>query len=93
MRQRLFPQRRSGGCFACALDGCFGSHDAALKEPYVDGGVGVLYYEDEKVADFCKQANRAGLQIELHAIGDQAFDQACRALKAGLRGLTSDAKA
>ena len=59
---------RIGGCFACALDGCFGSHDAALKEPYVDGGAGVLYYEDEKVADFCKQANRAGLQIELHAM-------------------------
>ena len=93
---RVFPQSmnvkvatsrklpRIGGCFACALDGCFGSHDAALKEPYVDGGAGVLYYEDEKVADFCKQANRAGLQIELHAIGDQAFDQACRALKAAL---------
>lgn len=75
---------RIGGCFACALDGCFGSHDAALNEPYVDGGAGVLYYDDEKVANFCKEANRAGLQIELHAIGDQAFDQACRALKAAL---------
>lgn len=93
---RVFPQSmnvkvaisrklpRIGGCFACALDGCFGSHDAALKEPYVDGGAGVLYYDDEKVANFCKEANRAGLQIELHAIGDQAFDQACRALKAAL---------
>lgn len=93
---RVFPQSldvkvatsrrlpRIGGCFQCALDGCFGSHDAALKEPYTDGGDGVLYYSDEKVIEFCKKANRAGLQIEMHAIGDRAFDQACRALKAAL---------
>ncbi len=97
-RLRVFPQPmdirvarsrglpRIGGCFESALDGCFGSHDAAMNEPYADalGGRGVLYYSDEKVADFCKQANRAGLQIEMHAIGDRAFDQAARALKAAL---------
>ena len=95
---RVFPQSfnvktaarrklpRIGGCFACALDGCFGSHDASMNEPYCDeaGGSGVLYYSDEKVAAFCRQANRAGLQIELHAIGDRAFDQAARALEAAL---------
>nr|MCR4833331.1 amidohydrolase family protein [Butyrivibrio sp.] len=77
---------RIGGCFECALDGCFGSHDAAMNEPYTDeiGGNGVLYYSDEKVINFCKAANRAGLQIEMHAIGDKAFDQATRALKAAL---------
>ncbi len=95
---RVFPQSmdirvaqkrklpRIGGCFECALDGCFGSHDAAMNEPYADteGGNGVLYYSDEKVIRFCKAANRAGLQIEMHAIGDKAFDQATRALKAAL---------
>ena len=95
---RVFPQPmdvkvaqsrklpRIGGCFESALDGCFGSHDAALNAPYTDaeGGCGVLYYSDEKVTEFCKKANRAGLQIELHAIGDKAFDQAARALKAAL---------
>ena len=77
---------RIGGCFECALDGCFGSHDAAMNEPYIDevGGDGVLYYDNQKVIDFCKEANRAGLQIEMHAIGDKAFDQACKALKAAL---------
>ena len=95
---RVFPQAldinvatsrnlpRIGGCFECALDGCFGSRDAALNEPYVDaeGGEGILYYSDDKVINFCKKANRLGLQIELHAIGDKAFDQATRALKAAL---------
>ena len=77
---------RIGGCFECALDGCFGSMDAAMNEPYIgqDGYDGVLYYTDEQVTEFCKKANRAGLQIEMHAIGDKAFDQATRALKAAL---------
>lgn len=95
---RVFPQsmnirtatlrgmNRIGGCFKCALDGCFGSQDAALHEPYENdrNNSGVLYYTDEQVIDFCKKANRRGLQIEMHAIGDKAFDQACRALKAAL---------
>lgn len=95
---RVFPQSmdvsvatkrklpRIGGCFKCALDGCFGSQDAALLMSYESDSSsrGVLYYSDDTVIDFCKKANRAGLQIEMHAIGDAAFDQACRALKAAL---------
>ncbi len=95
---RVFPQSlsvraatsrrlpRIGGCFACALDGCFGSQDAAMLEPYSNdpNNSGVLYYSDEKVFEFCRAANRKGLQIELHAIGDAAFDQACRAIRAAL---------
>lgn len=93
---RVFPQSmdvkvatsrkipRIGGCFACALDGCFGSKDAAMNEPYLDGEDGVLFYTDEQVIEFCKKANRENLQIEMHAIGDKAFDQATRALKKAL---------
>ena len=94
---RVFPQSmdisvatkrklpRVGGCFATALDGCFGSEDAALLRPYEGtANTGVLYYSDERVQQFCVEANRAGLQIELHAIGDAAFAQACRAIKAAL---------
>lgn len=96
MQIRIFPQSmdtgaatsrhlpRIGGCFACALDGCYGSGDAAMNQPYLNGDSGVLYYSDEKVTEFCKKANRLGLQIELHAIGDRAFDQAARAIKAAL---------
>lgn len=96
-QMRVFPQSmdvavatsrklpRIGGCFACALDGCFGSADAALIEPYAaSGDCGVLYYTDEQVIGFCRQAHEAGLQIEMHAIGDAAFAQATRCLKAAL---------
>lgn len=76
---------RIGGCFVTALDGCYGSVDAALLKPYEGtDSRGVLYYTDEKVTEFCKKANRLGLQIELHAIGDAAFNQAAKALKAAL---------
>lgn len=78
--------KRIGGCFECALDGAFGSANAAVLEPYegTEADYGVLYYDDEKVKQFCKEANRAGLQIQLHAIGDAAVKQAADALKYAL---------
>ena len=76
---------RIGGCFETALDGCYGSMDAAMITPYEGtDNKGVLYYSDEQVIEFCKKANRANLQIELHAIGDAAFNQATKAIKAAL---------
>jgi predicted amidohydrolase YtcJ len=72
---------RVGGCFATALDGAFGSEDAALHEPYAHAPMnhGILFYNQQTVNDFVRRANRAGLQIALHAIGDAAFDQAVQA--------------
>lgn len=77
---------RIGGCFATALDGSFGSLDAALQAPYADdpSNTGVLYYPQERVRAFAREANRAGLQIEMHAIGDRAFEQAVDALTGAL---------
>ncbi len=77
---------RIGGCFACALDGCFGAKDAALLEPYTDDleNKGILFYSDEQVINFAKRANRAGLQIQLHCIGDAAVVQAVKAIEAAL---------
>jgi len=75
---------RIGGCFEMALDGCFGSEDAALSVPYQNNpqNNGVLYYSQEKVTDFVVRANRVGLQIALHAIGDRAVEQALTAFEA-----------
>ena len=56
-----------------------------MIEPYEGSDdTGVLYYTDEQLIAFCCEANRAGLQIEMHAIGDAAFNQAARVLKAAL---------
>jgi len=85
IRKRKLP--RVGGCFATALDGCFGSEDAALRRPYANNpqNRGILYHSDEEVIRFTKQANREGLQIEMHAIGDAAFEQAVMAIEAALK--------
>jgi len=75
-----------GGCFSLALDGCFGSEDARLTEPYANDpqNLGFLAYTQEQVTEFCKKANRAGLQITMHAIGDAAVEQALNAYEAAL---------
>ena len=68
--------KRIGGCFELALDGCFGSEDAALLAPYANNpdNRGVLNYTQEQVNAFAIAANRAGLQITMHAIGDAAVE-------------------
>ncbi len=76
---------RIGGCFKTALDGSITSRDAAMYEPYVGtDNKGILYYSDEELYENVDRANRAGLQIQMHAIGDAAFDQAARTLKRAL---------
>lgn len=90
VQKRKLP--RIGGCWATALDGSFGSVDAALIEPYSDdpANKGVLFYQQEAVNAFVKKANRAHLQIAIHAIGDAAFDQAVDALEAALKDYTRE---
>lgn len=77
---------RIGGCFKLALDGCFGSEDAALTEPYANdpSNRGMLYYTQEQVNAFVIAANRAGMQIAIHAIGDAAVEQCVTAYEAAL---------
>lgn len=76
--------KRIGGCFRLALDGCFGSEDAALKEPYANDPAnrGILNYTQEQVNEFAIRANREGLQITMHAIGDAAVEQCITAYEA-----------
>jgi predicted amidohydrolase YtcJ len=82
VQKRRLP--RIGGCFRLALDGCFGSEDAALLAPYANNpeNRGFLSYTQEQVNRFCIEANRQGLQIAMHAIGDAAVEQALTAFEA-----------
>lgn len=84
VRRRRLP--RVGGCFKLALDGCFGSEDAALTAPYANDPAnrGVLNYSQQEVNDFVIRANRMGLQIAMHAIGDAAVEQAVTAFEAAM---------
>jgi predicted amidohydrolase YtcJ len=81
--------KQIGGCFKLALDGCLGSEDAAIWGGYYNNpkNTGFLLYSQREVNDFCIRANRAGLQIAMHAIGDAAVDQAINAYEAALTDL------
>ena len=78
---------RIGGCFATALDGCLGSMDAALTQPYSNdaGNRGILVYDDHTIFKFIQDAHDAGLQVQVHAIGDAAFDQATQGFAQALK--------
>jgi predicted amidohydrolase YtcJ len=84
VKKRKLP--RVGGCFATALDGCFGACDAALLEPYThdSSNRGILFQTEEEVHRFVMEAHREGLQIELHALGDAAVRRAVDAFETAL---------
>jgi len=59
-----------------------------LVDPYSNDpdNKGILFYKDTGIIKFAKEANRAGLQIEMHAIGDAATHQAVMAIEEALKG-------
>lgn len=62
------------------LDGSLGSHTAALSEPYDDDrGSGDLEFDDDTLVELFLEATHAGIQVGVHAIGDEAIRQAVRA--------------
>jgi predicted amidohydrolase YtcJ len=90
--------KRIGGDYF--LDGSFGSCTAWLQEDYAvppphgSPARGVRYHEDAEVLRFFEEAQGAGLQVGVHAIGDAAIDQALRsweavAEKRGLKAVRS----
>lgn len=67
------------------LDGTFANQDAFLLDNYATvSNKGLSYYDDVDVQKFCINANRAGYQIALHAVGDGAFEQAVNAIAMAL---------
>lgn len=77
--------KRLGGCFETALDGSLTSQDAALSVPYEGTDkTGILYYTDEELFRRIDKINRAGMQLQMHAIGDAAVNQGARTLKRAL---------
>jgi predicted amidohydrolase YtcJ len=61
-----------------------------MSRPYEDGsGSGVLYRADDELAEFFHNAHLAGLQAAVHAIGDEAIEQALRVWERVYRTLDS----
>jgi len=56
------------------MDGSLGSHTAAFEEPFLDtpGDRGLLVNSPEDMHEWIAGADKAGLQVMVHAIGDRA---------------------
>ncbi|MGQ9896056.1 MAG: amidohydrolase [Acidobacteriota bacterium] len=58
------------------MDGALGSRGAALLAPYADADTtGLFLTSPDELRALCRQALRAGIQIQTHAIGDRANRQ------------------
>lgn len=67
------------------VDGVIDSCTAAMKEPYADGSSCEPIWDRESLIPVVAAADAAGLQIALHAIGDEASDIALDALEEAYR--------
>ncbi len=65
-------------------DGVIESHTAAVLSPYADRPKdrGILNFEPDKLQELCRQLDKEGFQIHIHAIGDRGVREALNALEA-----------
>lgn len=62
---------------SCCADGSLGSRTALFHEPYADepGSSGTRTIELDRLRQLVVEADAAGLQVAVHAIGDRAVDE------------------
>jgi hypothetical protein len=67
------------------LDGTVDGRTAAMLEPYVGGGTGLPRWSQDSLDRAVARWDSAGLQVELHAIGDRAVRMALDAYEGAAR--------
>ncbi len=60
-------------------DGSIGARNAAVAEPFCSGGIGDLNHATADLVSMIRDAERAGWQAIVHAIGDRAIEQVIHA--------------
>ncbi len=63
-------------------DGSAGGLTAAMSEPYLPGGTGILCVPTEKMHALLERNHRLGWQLDIHAIGDAAIEQVLSGMEA-----------
>lgn len=75
---------RIGGVKIFADGGVCGNY--ALSIEYPDGGYGDLWFTQDEINQVVAEAQAAGYQVAIHAIGDRAIEQAQNAIQFALDG-------
>jgi predicted amidohydrolase YtcJ len=63
------------------LDGTVDARTAAMFDPYVGGGTGIPFWEQDDLNRTVALYDKEGFQVLLHAIGDKAIDMALNAFQ------------
>ena len=73
MRDTMRGSLLTHGIAKGMLDGTVDAKTAAMLEPYVGGGTGMPMWSQDDLNRTVAAYDRAGLQVQLHAIGDRAI--------------------
>lgn len=63
------------------LDGTVDARTAAMFEPYVGGGTGIPFWEQDQLNETVALYDKEGFQVMLHAVGDKAINMALNAFE------------
>ena len=69
------------GAIKGMLDGTVDARTAVMFEPYVGGGTGIPFWEQDDLNKTVALYDKEGFQLMLHAIGDKAIDMALNAFE------------
>ncbi|HLK05625.1 MAG TPA: amidohydrolase [Candidatus Acidoferrum sp.] len=69
------------GAVKGVLDGTVDARTAAMFEPYVGGGKGIPFWEQDDLNKTVALYDKEGFQVLLHAIGDKAINMALNAFE------------
>lgn len=69
------------GSVKAVLDGTVDARTAAMFEPYVGGGTGIPFWEQDDLNKTVALYDKEGFQVLLHAIGDKAINMALNAFE------------
>ncbi len=82
LRTGFGSERLKFGGVKIFCDGALGARTAALSEPYADDSDnrGMLVHERAELEEIVSDANDAGMQVAIHAIGDVGIGEAISSL-------------
>jgi len=69
------------GAIKGVLDGTVDARTAAMFEPYVGGGTGIPFWDQDDLNRTVALYDKEGFQVLLHAIGDKAINMALNAFE------------
>ncbi|HEY6946199.1 MAG TPA: amidohydrolase [Candidatus Acidoferrum sp.] len=81
LRERYKGPLLKFGAIKGFLDGTVDARTAAMFEPYVGGGTGIPFWEQDDLNKTVALYDKEGFQVMLHAIGDKAINMALNAFE------------